>query len=721
MKNVLILLLITYSFTSQAQYWDWAKGFGGPGMERAWDIAITNNDNIIVTGEFTDTLIIENHRVECAGESDVFICSFASDGKLKWLYTFGGTGQEIGLGVDADAAGNIYACGYFTGTITIEDQVFEAIGWDLFVIKLSANGQFEWVKSAYCTGSEIAYGLSVTPQGDVFVTGWYQDVLTFNENVDIPCYGASDIFVAKFNTYGEFQWAKHAGNESIDYGFKIAADDAGNCFVTGIADSGSIFDELVLEFGGVFIAKYNSAGEIQDINSALSAGVNSIDISPDGNNGYIGERFQGMASFGNISIESIEGSDDAYLSAFSENCTWQWATRAGGTASDKSRAVATDANGNAFYTGTFSGVFTIDNQEFVSGEAGDDIFVAALNNNGEYLWKIQGGGTYEEVATDIQTDSQGKTYIIGWFTGESTFGSYNLTASTSADANFFIACVNPTINTAPYFATEPVTQAVVNELYEYEIMVNDIDNEDIITIECYPQANWLNFQTNTAGIALLSGTPSTENIGTHTIEIIATDGLHTISQSFSIEVAAANSAPVFTSIPAQYITELDEIRYEITATDPDNDDIEFSLITSAAWLSFEDFGNGTALLTGIVPAQISQFSFELQLTDNRIEEPVLQTCTVAVGGTSIENFDYSQVEIYSQIEGENKIIYCNFGKNKINNATLKIFSIEGKLLQVFNIQDNKAEQRFIVNKNISAHEILIYHFKSDTFSTGGKL
>lgn len=104
--------------------------------------------------------------------------------------------------------------------------------------------------------------------------------------------------------------------------------------------------------------------------------------------------------------------------------------------------------------------------------------------------------------------------------------------------------VNP-VNDTPFFVSSAQTTANENELYEYSVVVNDVDADDILTVTAISIPSWLNFDGST-----LSGLPDNDDIGSHDIMLIVTDEASASSaQSFTITVNDVNIGPVITSQP----------------------------------------------------------------------------------------------------------------------------------------------------------------------------
>ncbi len=111
-------------------------------------------------------------------------------------------------------------------------------------------------------------------------------------------------------------------------------------------------------------------------------------------------------------------------SSFSQ--TWSWAKSYGGNSYDDGNAIAVDAAGNSYVTGSFQdtaifGSFTL----IADGDA--DIFTAKFDPSGNCLWVKKGGGLYGEAGYGICLDGANNVYITGSYNASPlTFGSFTL-------------------------------------------------------------------------------------------------------------------------------------------------------------------------------------------------------------------------------------------------------------------------------------------------------
>jgi hypothetical protein len=122
---------------------------------------------------------------------------------------------------------------------------------------------------------------------------------------------------------------------------------------------------------------------------------------------------------------------------FSQSPVWQWARGAGGTGAENGNSVTRDASGNVIVAGYFyspsvtAGNFTLTNN------GNYDMFVAKYDGSGNLLWASSGGGTYDDVALSVTTDSDNNIYATGYFYSP-TVSAGNFTLSNNGTGDVFV-------------------------------------------------------------------------------------------------------------------------------------------------------------------------------------------------------------------------------------------------------------------------------------------
>jgi len=231
------------------------------------------------------------------------------------------------------------------------------------------------------TGNENATDIGVDSSGNIYVTGMFKGT-----NVDFDAdpvetdlhsaVGGMDVFLCKYNSMADFEWALTWGGTYYDRAYGVDIDSGGNIVVTGY-------------FRGT-----------------------NVDFDP--GEGPL-ERDQ----------HSSAGSYDAFVSKFDQSGEFIWADTFGGPEEENAFDVATDQFGNIYVTGSFMGTSDFDPGDSEDGHTASgltDIFLVALDENGDYIWGRHWGGYFENVSEDqgyaVEVGDFGDIYVTGNLSGE---------------------------------------------------------------------------------------------------------------------------------------------------------------------------------------------------------------------------------------------------------------------------------------------------------------
>ncbi|MEP6749686.1 MAG: SBBP repeat-containing protein, partial [Bacteroidota bacterium] len=401
-----------------------------------------------------------------AGGSDAFVSKLDASGNFLWARQLGGPGDEVGRSLAVDASGNVYICGYFNGTADFDPgpgtfNLVTTSGQAAFICKLDAAGNFVYAKQITGSGlnGAISDALSLAPDGggNILVSGIFSATADFDPGAgvyNITAFGAGDAYVLKLDAAGNFVWAIQLGGVDNDYAYGVAADAAGNVYASGISfgtgdyDPGAGVYELG-NAGGIdaYVCKLSPSGNFIWAKQIAGAGTDYIySLAVDGSgNVYTTGFFTGTTYFdpvsGAHSLTSAAGSRDAYVCKFDPAGNVVWAKQFGGTGDDNSYAVAVDAAGNVYTTGTYLGTVDFDpgSGTFTLGTTGgnQNAFISKLDGSGNFIWAKQLGGLYSVLASAVGVDAGGSVYAAGSFQGTIDFDPgatvYNLTATGSHD------------------------------------------------------------------------------------------------------------------------------------------------------------------------------------------------------------------------------------------------------------------------------------------------
>jgi hypothetical protein len=339
-------------------------------------MAATASGVLLVTGGFFEEVDFDpgdgHAERRSRGGLDVFVVSLGPDGRYRWALTFGGPEWDKGQAIALAPDGDVVVAGYFHQTVDFDPgsglaERTSVGGRDLFVARYDAGGAFEWARTWGGPGDDWLDDLTLTPEGDLLLSGSFFDIVDFD-----PGAGVDD--------------RRSQGGRDV---FVLRLDGAGD-------------REWARTFGG--------AGE--DFGIALAA-------ASDGSI-YVGGRFDQTADFdpgpGREDRTAQGIADDAYVLRLSSGGDLVWARTFGGSRRDVVLSMADGPAGSVLVTGTFFGTADLDpgpdRQEHTSrGER--DIYLLCLDSSGGLLWAQSWGGSGEDWVEEVAVDDDGSMALVG--------------------------------------------------------------------------------------------------------------------------------------------------------------------------------------------------------------------------------------------------------------------------------------------------------------------
>ena len=204
------------------------------------------------------------------------------------------------------------------------------------------------------------------------------------------------------------------------YGEAVTTDNNGNTFqVVGYQGSITFGSHTATAASptayAYAIVKYNSLGVAQWVVNAGSAIGNISGLAADNNgNLHITGWFSGSLLIGSTTLTSV-GALDVFVAKLNNSGEWLWAKNFGGTGEAKGGGIDTDSAGNVYVNGTFR-TLTIGSTVLTSVGL-DDLFVMKLDSSGSFLWVNKVGGAGGEhiqpSGNNLAVDSVGNSYVVG--------------------------------------------------------------------------------------------------------------------------------------------------------------------------------------------------------------------------------------------------------------------------------------------------------------------
>jgi len=374
---------------------------GGTGAVDVTDIRTVSNGNIVVAGAFNGTVDFNpagGATRSSAGANDAFVAVYAVNGKLRWVSTWGGRGNETAAAIAIDPlTKDIVVAGDFTSRFTFpigngSQRVGLAGIRDAYVGTFSSAGQGISLQQFGKSGSMFVEDVEVSHGGLVAMTGSFNgefdaDPISSRVQLRTSPEGREAGFTVVLKTTRRLFWSASAEADENTVRFRDAAFDP-------VTEAVIVAGEATANYEILTAAATTS----MDAGGGFSAAA--IKFDRDGNLVY---------------SRAVAGSD---LTA--------------------AYGVVVDRAGSAYLTGEFADVADLDTGRtnktvFQTGpSASGSGFALKLSTTGRFVWGNAINGDGFVLGQAISFNSDGQIAIAGAFSGTADFdpssASHPLTA-----------------------------------------------------------------------------------------------------------------------------------------------------------------------------------------------------------------------------------------------------------------------------------------------------
>lgn len=279
------------------------------------------------------------------------VAKFNTNGGFQWAVNFGGGNVDNAVfDLKVDATGAVYAAGNFQGTncdfdpSPTSERLLSSNGeYDAYVVKYKSNGAYDFAFSAGGPGFDVARGIALDKNGNIFITGESTGVSDFDPGpgvTDWAIAGNTDVFIHKYSPTWQYLGGRVSGSVYSDVGWRVATDD-NSVYITGAFDG-------------------------------------SYKLFPD-------------PAEGSGSLIS-RGGLDIYCIKYSLDLVYQCSFSIGGSGNDVPYYIRADNEGSVYITGSFSNTMDFDpstNTTNMTSAGAPDVFLAKYNWNNAAAFKGQ--------------------------------------------------------------------------------------------------------------------------------------------------------------------------------------------------------------------------------------------------------------------------------------------------------------------------------------------
>ena len=363
----------------------WILTGNSVGANKSTGVSTDLENNIYWAGEYWFDTVFGNLTLSTLKSSKaIFILKANPSGEPIWAKSIEGTGNKILGAMTTDAEGNSYLSGNFSDSLFVEDTgLLASAEKDFFIIKISPSGDLLWVKQAGISG-EIQPRRMSTQNDLIVVTGSMRGSFDFGIDTIQNNTNDSDAFLVAYDSNGEVNWGRKIGGVNEQAGSDVGFDDHGNIYAVG-SFFGLIRLGTDLEIqspnlnDNLYFIKYNTLGFPM---AARSIGDLEIELSE--SLVFANDRFYWSGFFkNNFEVDgfSLEADGDGFNTFILEIDTLATVLNVHLITSPETvlmSSLAVDEERKVFGGGALNGVATFNDQTEITTTDGFDGFVGQL-------------------------------------------------------------------------------------------------------------------------------------------------------------------------------------------------------------------------------------------------------------------------------------------------------------------------------------------------------
>jgi hypothetical protein len=326
----------------------WSKNWSSYGSPEHWGAKLRplSNGDLVLGGEFVESLTLGSTTLNSVGDQDVFIARFSNTGEPIWVRSGGSAAYDHLGDLSVDPNDNIVACGemYESGSFFGSPTLSGAPTW---LTRITGTGDHSWSR-AMPTIFGSGCGVASMPDGDVGFAGNFTGTISAGGPTFTSNNGSDDIYMARYAAAdGDHRWSAAKGGSGIDY----------------VSDVEALSSSLVITGG-----------------------------------------FRNTVSFGGSPLTAQ--ANDAFVAKFdASNGNHQFSVSMGGPSDDTGRRVAARSDGQLTVSGVFVGTANFGGTPLSAATATSGAsFVVDLDGMTGAVTSVRsGGGAVHDVATSAQS------------------------------------------------------------------------------------------------------------------------------------------------------------------------------------------------------------------------------------------------------------------------------------------------------------------------------
>jgi len=291
-------------------------------------IGIDSNDDIYVTGSFMgDLYYSETEFLQSSGSYDNFLIKYNVDGAVLNAVNAGkGSKLQLATGLTISENGNIIATGQFMDSITFEGglTLYASNNTNhLYYCSLNpSDGTANWAKQIQPISTTSSGGIWGIESGTDWLafTAMFADSIRFEDDTIVSVNHSQDILIYKTDLSGNLLWHRRIGGDEFEYCYNLKKDASNELYFGGYYNSLSLFidsnddqtETINSNLGSydIILGQYTTDGDLEWTQTAGGKNLDKVNRSDIfGGNFYLSGSFSDTLYWGGIQLTTVGPSD----------------------------------------------------------------------------------------------------------------------------------------------------------------------------------------------------------------------------------------------------------------------------------------------------------------------------------------------------------------------------------------------------------------------------
>jgi hypothetical protein len=227
---------------------EWQKTIGGDGNDILSKIIQTNDGGYLLGGNSNSN--ISGEKTESSyGNNDYWIVKLDSNGNISWNKTYGGDNFESLYDINQNSNNDFYIIGNSNSDVSGSKTQNNRGLYDYWIIKINDYGNIIWDKTFGGNNDDQAYSGIICNDGNLLICGSSNSIISGDKTVENK--GNYDLWLLKISSNGDNIWQKSIGGNLDEGANSITQTNDGGYFLSGSTSSPISGDILIAPKGAI--------------------------------------------------------------------------------------------------------------------------------------------------------------------------------------------------------------------------------------------------------------------------------------------------------------------------------------------------------------------------------------------------------------------------------------------------------------------------------------